>query len=214
MNITANLKHVATAIIDAKSSAGHLAETSVKFEALKEHAAKHHASLMAVVAPGYEGSGRLPEWAEKNGVVLFTANDLADLVENHDNVFPYTPEDVAALLTVGGQQDVEDQRHESESFLSLIQDVLSELTLEAEQETPEPISARDIARAMRKSNRPATEEAVKDVLRFLAEPRIGAVQEAGNGRYTLPASLGVPARRLQALAHAVSGYPRSIPRRS
>lgn len=206
VNITGNLTHLATAIIDAKSSTGRLAEGSVKFEALKEHAIQHGADLMAIVAPAYTGSGRLPEWAEKYGVVLFTALELADLVEAHD-IIPFTPEDVKALLTVGQRHTVEDRRRDFDASLSLIQDVLSELQLEAEQDAPEPISARDIARAMRRGKRPASEEEVKDVLRFLADPHIGAVHDAGVGRYALPASLGVPARRLQALARAITAIP-------
>lgn len=71
-----NLNVVARAIVHAKSASGQLNEGSIEFDALKEHAAKHGATVMAVIAPGISGSGRLSDCPRSNGVVILAADDL------------------------------------------------------------------------------------------------------------------------------------------
>jgi len=202
VTIRSSLKIVARAIVDAKSAAGQLNEGSVRFDALKEHATKHSATLMAVVAPGFDGSGRLSDWARSNGVVLFTAADLGELLRAHET-FPFSAEDVAKLLTVDGREDVEARHSQAIEQLALVTSVLRELSAEARQESPEPIAARDIGRVMRRNGAAVTDDDVAAVLKFLAQAEVAAVQHESGGTYTLPSAPGVAAKRVRAIARAI-----------
>lgn len=202
VTIESNLEVLSRAIIDAKSSAGQLTETSIKFDALKEHAQKHRATSMAVVAPGFDGAGRLVTWAEANGVVLLTAAELGTLLRAHERS-PFSAVDIAELLTVGGRERVEERHTDSLNQFQLVTQVLRELSTEATQASPEPIGARDIGRVLRRSGDPVSDEQVAAILAFLSRDEVRAVQEAKDGTFTLPSSLSVAARRLRALARAI-----------
>lgn len=203
VTVKSSLGVLVRAIVDAKSTAGQLSENAVKFDALKDHAARHGASAMAVVAPGFEGSGRLADWARANGVVLFTAGDLGRLLREHDT-YPYSAADVAALFTVDGADAVRERRRSAAWRLDLISSVMKELVAEAALPAAEPIAARDIGRVLRRSGEDVTDEEVAEVLRVLAQPDIRAVHTSDNKTYTLPSSPQVAARRLLALARAIA----------
>ncbi|MBN9199539.1 MAG: hypothetical protein J0I33_12970 [Microbacterium ginsengisoli] len=202
VTVKSGLTLVARAIVDAKSASGQLNEGSVNFAALKEHAAKHGATLMAVIAPRFDGSGRLSDWAKPNGVVLLSVADLAGLLRAHET-HPFSARDVAELLTVDGRDDVEARHSQAMEQLSLITGVLRELAAEASQDNPEPIAARDIRRVMSRAGSVTTDDEVSHVLRFLALPEVAAVQNEPGGRYTLPSSPSIAAKRLRAIARAI-----------
>lgn len=202
VTVTSSLKVVARAIVDAKSSAGQLNEGSIKFDALREHAAKHDATLMAVVAPGFDGSGRLTDWAHSNGVVLLTAADLGGLLRAHE-AYPFSAQDIVGLLTVDGHEDVKARHAQAIEQLALMTSVLQELSAEARQEHPEPIAARDIGRVMRRNGATVTDDDVAAVLKFLAQSQVAAVRPESGGAYTLPSAPSVAAKRLRAIARAI-----------
>jgi len=204
VTVRSNLKVVVRAIVDAKSSAGQLNEGSVKFDALREHAEKHQATLMAVIAPSFDGSGRLADWATANGVALYTASELGRLIALHET-YPFSAEDVADLLSVERRDDVLTRHGQSLEQLTLLSSVIQELLTEAQQDRPEPIAARDIGRVMRRSGSTVTDDEVAAVLRFLELPEIAAVSAAAAGKYTLPSTPGIAARRLRAIAQAIGG---------
>ncbi|MDP5227342.1 MULTISPECIES: hypothetical protein [Arthrobacter] len=206
VTVRSGLQVVARAIVDAKSSAGQLNENSVKFEVLKEHATKHKAGSIAVIAPTFDGSGRLVDWAESSGVVLFTAAELGLLLRSHDE-YPFSASEVAKLLEPQGREEVQAEREESFAHLNLFGEVLDELSAEAKQPDPEPISARDIGRAMRRTGASISDDSVAAVLNFLSVPEIMAVQTEPKGTYTLPSSRSVAAMRLRAIAQVIEGKP-------
>jgi len=201
VTVRSNLAVVARAIVDAKSTSGQLNEGSLKFDALREHAQKHDASLMAVVAPTFDGSGRTADWAVANGVVLLSVADLAGLLSQHET-FPFSSEDLAALLTVNRRDEALERHKRSLTQLRLVSDVMQELLTESAQDQPEPIAARDIGRVMRRNGSGVTDDEVDAVLRFLAQPEISATAAAA-GKYTLPAAPRIAAMRLRALASAI-----------
>jgi len=202
VTIKSSLKVIARAIIDAKSASGQLPEGSVKFDALKEHAAKHGATLMAVVAPSYEGSGRLRAWAQANHVVLLTASELGARLRAH-HAYPFSAEDVKDLLTVGGQEAVDSRHLAATDHLALVTTVMRELSAEAAQPVPEPVAPRDIGRILRRSGSTIADDTVSSVLELLSQPAIGAVGSDAHGLYTLPSAPQVAATRLRALARAI-----------
>ncbi|MFB4349586.1 restriction endonuclease [Microbacterium sp. CR_7] len=202
VTIKSSLNVIAKAIVDAKSASGQLAEGSIKFDALKEHAAKHDATLMAVVAPSYEGSGRLRAWAQANDVVLLTASELGARLRAH-HAYPFSAEDVKDLLTVGGKEAVDSRHLAAMDHLALVTTVMRELSAEAAQPVPEPVAPRDIGRIMRRGGSTIADDTVSAVLELLSQPAIGAVGSNADGLYTLPSAPRVAATRLRALARAI-----------
>lgn len=207
VTVKSGLDVLARAIVDAKSASGQLNENSISFEALDEHALKHGATLKVVVAPDFGGSGRLASWATPHGVVLLSVSELAQLLRDHE-VYPFSAEEVAGLLKIGGREEAVAGRQEQLRYLALVSAVLGELSAEAKQEHPEPISARDIGRAMRRAGQSASDEDVADSLAFLALPQVAAVRETAGRKYVLPSSRSVSAGRLRAIARVIGGEHR------
>ena len=207
VTVESNLQTLDLIVVDAKSAAsGQLREDSVILETLKEHAAKHGAGRIAVVGPGFDHAGRLPERARGNGIVLITAVELSDIVLSHQRM-PYTPRDILDLLTVGQEGDVVERRSIEEAELNMIGRVLTELKAESEEDAAEPITARDIYRLLRKADA-VTEDDINRIIQFLAHPRVGAVALADRGGFTLPADLSTVAIRLRTLAFIVEEVAR------
>lgn len=195
VTIRSNLQIVGRAIVDAKAASGQLNERSVNFEALKEHAHKAKADLIAVVAPTYDGAGRIREWAASNGVVLLTADELGRLVQSH-HAYPFAAVDIRDLLTVDGHAGAIARQESNMAYLELTASVVGELV----QEEDEPVSARDIARLLRRGGQSVTDGDVSVILEFLALPQVAAIEGGPQKDYTLPSSLGVAAKRLRAVA--------------
>lgn len=195
VTIRSNLQIEGRAIVDAKSASGQLNERSVNFEALKEHAQKAKADLIAVVAPTYDGTGRIREWAASNGVVLLTADELGKLIQSHQ-AYPFSAIDVRDLLTVDGHAGAVARQESNMTYLELIASVVSELV----QEEDESVSARDIARLLRRGGQSATDGDVSVILEFLALPQVAAIEGEPQKGYTLPSSLAVAAKKLRAVA--------------
>ncbi|WP_156913876.1 restriction endonuclease [Brevibacterium album] len=198
VTIWSNLQLVGRAIVDAKAASGQLNERSVNFEALKEHAHKAKADLIAVVAPTYDGTGRIREWAASNGVVLLTADELGRLIQSHQT-YPFSAIDIRDLLTVDGHADAVARQESNMAYLELIASVVGELV----QEEDEPVSARDIARLLRRGGQSVTDGDVSVILEFLALPQVSAVEGGRQKGYTLPSSLGVAAKKLRAVANVL-----------
>lgn len=197
-----NLVPLGRAVVDAKSAAsGQLLEKSVDLETLHEHAARADATRIAVVAPGYESAGRLPRRAHDRNVVLLTAAELGDLVVQHHE-YPLTAEDVFEVLSLGGLDRVMQRRAQAVANLTLVKLILRELVAEASQSNPEPVTARDIYRVLRKETE-VDEAEVANALAYLKSPHIEAVQEVEKGMYALPSPLATVALRVRALAFAI-----------
>ncbi|MBN9158339.1 restriction endonuclease [Microbacterium sp.] len=195
VTIWSNLQIIGRAIVDAKAASGQLNERSVNFEALKEHAHKAKADLIAVVAPTYDGTGRIREWATSNGVVLLTADELGRLIQSHQ-AHPFSAIDIRDLLTVDGHADAIARQESNMTYLELIASVVGELV----QEKDEPVSARDIARLLRRGGQSVTDGDVSVILEFLALPQVAAIEGGPQKGYTLPSSLAVAAKKLRAVA--------------
>ena len=202
LTVKSNLVALGRVIVDSKTAAsGQLREDSVVIDTLKEHAAKHGADRIAVVAPGYDNSGRLPARASSNGVVLLTAAQLTEMVRAHQ-LLPFSPQDILDVLTVDRVDDVSERREVEEGELALLRSVLVELRAESIVDAAEPITPRDIYRLLRKDDS-VTEAGVTNALRFLSDPRIAAVKENDRGGFTLPSDLHNAAIRLRRLADVI-----------
>lgn len=202
LTITAGLIGSDRAIVDAKSSAGGLVSVNaVSMEVLADHQAKHDARLAAVIGPEFEG--RLHGWAERNGVTLITATQLADIVLAHRNT-PFTPIQIAALLSDGPEalEDIITAEQRRLRLMELIMDVLQKETTRTDGEA---LSARDLFLAIRDVDGVNTDkDEITGILRFLTNPMLRILEEKAGG-YMLIERRDTSGLRLQALASAVTG---------
>lgn len=207
VTIRSGLRVLDTVIVDAKTAAsGTLREDSVNFDTLREHAVQHDDARIVVVAPGFDGAGRLKARAVTNSVRLLTAEELADLVLEHLRQ-PFSPAELLGVLTEGRVDETRVARQEAADSLATAARVLHELVTEDRRPDAEPISARDVQRAMRdERNTPIA--AVTAALDLLSGPWVGALNEAESGRFVLAAPVRVAARRLRALADALEAADR------
>jgi hypothetical protein len=203
VTIRSSFNVIARVIVEVKTSSGNLKEDSVKFDALKEHASKHRASLMVVIAPSFEGTGRLKDWASGNRVVLLTAAELSTLLHSHEE-YAYSAKDMAEILAVDGAPDAQIRRQLQLDRLSLIQQVIGDLMTESQQLKPEALSAQGIGHFMRRIGRTVTDEEIEEILAFLAQPGIQVTESTAPGRYVLPSDPTATAKRLHALSRAIA----------
>lgn len=106
-------------IVDAKSSGnGQVAESSIKFDALRDHKRKHKADHVVVVGP--EFALRLKNWAVENEVILLCIEDLATLLDRHSrNPMPLT-ELQDAFSRIDTFSDDMDERYQALERRSLL----------------------------------------------------------------------------------------------
>ncbi|MGW0966299.1 hypothetical protein [Streptomyces sp. NPDC002516] len=194
-------------IVDAKSSGnGLIAESGVKFDVLRDHKRKHKADYVVVVGPDF--APRLKNWAVENEVILLCIDDLSSILERHSgNPIPLT--DLRETLTRVDtfKDDLLEQYSVLERRTALTHRIISLAFQEATDEDPIAegcISVENIIYALRRefSPRPSTEE-VEEVLNFLSNPMIGAL-EATKGRYKLLDSPRNISMRLRGLGGTVS----------
>jgi predicted transcriptional regulator len=198
------LNTIGSFIIDAKTAAsGSLREDSVDFDSLNDHAKKLKYDYQVVVAPGYKSAGRLPARAAQKQVQLLTAQELADLVEEHFED-PFSPSQLKGLLLDSEKDRIRAEREVAKTERATIELVLHQLLMETESSEAEPISARDIRRAsMNNGERSVSTEEVAIVLESLAHPWIKAVSKPVKDGYVLAAPVHVAALRLRALADLI-----------
>ncbi|MFC1417869.1 restriction endonuclease [Streptacidiphilus cavernicola] len=194
-------------IVDAKSSGnGQVAESSVKFDALRDHKRKHKADHVLVVGP--EFAPRLKNWAVEHEVILLHIEDLAVLLTRHSqNPMPLT-ELRDAFSRVDTFNDDLAERYSALERRSLLMGRIIGLAFqEAVDEDPVDdgyISVENILYALRKefTPRPSRQE-VDELIAFLASPVVTAL-ESVKGRHKLIDSPRNLALRLAGLGGSVS----------
>ncbi len=194
-------------IVDAKSSGnGLVAESSVKFDALRDHKRKHKADYVVVVGPDF--APRLKNWAVEHEVILLGIDDLVAILERHsENPLALTElrELLARVDTF--KDDLLEQFGVLERRRALMQRIISLSYQEATDEDPIAdgyISMENIIYALRRefSPRPSAEE-VSEVLAFLSNPVVAAL-EATKGRYKLLDSPKNISMRLRGLGGTIT----------
>lgn len=194
-------------IVDAKSSGnGQVAESSVKFDALRDHKRKHKADHVVVVGP--EFAPRLKNWAVENEVVLLRIEDLGALLDRHSrNPMPLT-ELRDAFSQIDTFSDDLTERYEALERRSLLMRRIIDLAFqEALDEDPIDdgyISVENIIYALRKefTPRPSRQE-VDELITFLSSSVVAALESA-KGRHKLIDSPGNLALRLSGLGGTVA----------
>ncbi|MFC8994391.1 hypothetical protein ACFT7U_01610 [Streptomyces rochei] len=175
-------------IVDAKSSGNEVvAESSVKFDALRDHKRKHKADYVVVVGPDF--APRLKNWAVDNEVVLLRIEDLVAILKRqslHPIALTEMREIFARVDTF--EDDLLEQYQSLERRTALMDRIISLSFQEATDDDPIAegyISVENIIYALRKefTPRPSAEE-VGEVLSFLANPIVAAL-EVTKGRYKL-----------------------------
>ncbi|MBB3728337.1 restriction endonuclease [Nonomuraea dietziae] len=194
-------------IVDAKSSgSGQVAESGVKFDALRDHKRKHKADHVVVVGP--EFAPRLKNWAAENEVILLRIEDLAALLDRHSrNPMPLT-ELRDAFSHIDTFSDDLAERYQALERRSLLMRRIIDLAFqEAVDEDPVDegyISVENIIYALRKefTPRPSRQE-VDELIAFLSDPVVAAI-ESTKGRHKLIDSPRNLALRLAGLGGTVA----------
>ncbi|MCX4819128.1 restriction endonuclease [Streptomyces sp. NBC_01142] len=144
-------------IVDAKSSGnGQVAESSVKFDALRDHKRKHKADHVVVVGP--EFAPRLKNWAVENEVILLRIEDLTTFLDRHSrNPMPLTElrDAFSRIDTFGDDLDERYQALERRSLLMRrIIDLASQEAVDEDPVDEGYISVENIIYALRKEFAP------------------------------------------------------------
>lgn len=175
-------------IVDAKSSGnGQVAESSVKFDALRDHKRKHKADHVVVVAP--EFAPRLKNWAVENEVILLRIEDLATVLDRHSrNPMPLTELRDSFSHIDTFSDDLAERYQALERRSLLVRRIIDLAFQEAVDEDPIDdgyISVENIIYALRKefTPRPSREE-VDELIAFLSSPVVAAL-ETTKGRHKL-----------------------------
>jgi hypothetical protein len=194
-------------IVDAKSSGnGQVAESSVKFDALRDHKRKHKADHVVVVGP--EFAPRLKNWAVENEVILLRIEDLATLLDRHSrNPMPLTELRDSFSHIDTFSDDLAERYQALERRSLLVRRIIDLAFQEAVDEDPIDdgyISVENIIYALRKefTPRPSREE-VDELIAFLSSPVVAAL-ETTKGRHKLIDSPRNVALRLAGLGGTVA----------
>ncbi|MFJ6552802.1 hypothetical protein ACIQNT_11155 [Streptomyces luteogriseus] len=175
-------------IVDAKSSGNEIvAESSVKFDALRDHKRKHKADYVVVVGPDF--APRLKNWAVDNEVVLLRIEDLVTILERH-SAHPIALTDMRDTFAHVDtfKDELLEQYATLERRTALMNRVISLSFQETTDDDPIAegyISVENIIYALKKefTPRPSVEE-VDEVLSFLSHPLVAAL-EVTKSRYKL-----------------------------
>ncbi|MEU6728184.1 restriction endonuclease [Nonomuraea wenchangensis] len=194
-------------IVDAKSSgSGQVAESGVKFDALRDHKRKHKADHVVVVGPDF--APRIKNWAAENEVILLRIEDLVSLLDRHSrNPMPLTElRDVFSHIDTFGDDLAE--RYQALERRSLLMRRIIDLAFqEAVDEDPIDdgyISVENIIYALRKefTPRPSRQE-VDELIAFLSSAVVAAL-ESTKGRHKLIDSPRNLALRLAGLGSTIA----------
>lgn len=194
-------------IVDAKSSGnGQVAESSIKFDALRDHKRKHKADHVIVVGP--EFAPRLKNWAVENEVIMLRIEDLGTLLDRHSrNPMPLAELRDAFSRIDTFSDDLAERYQELERRSLLMRRIIDLAFQEAVDEDPVDdgyISVENIIYALRKevTPRPSRQE-VDELIAFLSSSVVAAL-ESTKGRHKLIDSPQNLALRLAGLGHAVA----------
>ncbi|RDV49504.1 hypothetical protein DDV98_25070, partial [Streptomyces sp. IB2014 011-12] len=194
-------------IVDAKSSGnGQVAESSVKFDALRDHKRKHKADHVVVVGP--EFAPRLKNWAVENEVILLRIEDLGALLDRHSrNPMPLTELRDAFSRIDTFSEDLTERYEALERRSLLMRRIIDLAFQEAVDEDPIDdgyISVENIIYALRKefTPRPSRQE-VDELIAFLSSSVVAAL-ESTKGRHKLIDSPRNLALRLSGLGGTVA----------
>ncbi|MER6036520.1 hypothetical protein ABT133_21815 [Streptomyces sp. NPDC001835] len=193
-------------IIDAKSAgSGVVAESSVKFDALRDHKRKHKADYTVVIGPDF--ATRLKDWAVENGVVMLQVEDLVSALKRHA-LNPISLRDMRDVFSRpdAHRDEIADQYETSERRSLLIGKILALAFQEAVDDDPIAsgfISVENIIYALRKEVTPRpTADSVRECLDFLSSPLVAALEE-NKGRYKLADSPHNAALRLRGIGSSL-----------
>ncbi|WP_217246407.1 restriction endonuclease [Streptomyces sp. AC602_WCS936] len=200
-------------IIDAKSSgSGVVTESSVKFDALRDHKRKHKADHAVVIGPDF--ATRLKDWAVENGVIMLQVDDLVSALKRHA-CNPISLRDMRSVLSRADahRDEMADQYDASERRSMLIGKILALAFQEAVDNDPMAsgfISVENFIYALRKEVTPRpTAESVQECLDFLSSPLVSALEE-NKGRYKLADSPHNAATRLRGIGASLVSESRDI----
>jgi hypothetical protein len=200
-------------IIDAKSTgSGIVAESSVKFDALRDHKRKHKADYAVVIGPDF--ATRLKDWAVENGVVMLQVDDLVSALKRHA-LNPISLRDMRDVLSRADapRDEMADQYDAAERRSLLIGKILALAFQEAVDNDPIAsgfISTENFIYALRKEVTPRpTAESVRECLDFLSSPLVSALEE-NKGRYKLADSPHNIATRLRGIGTSLVSESRDI----
>jgi hypothetical protein len=195
-----------TAIIDGKStSSGHVTHTSVSDVAISEHKEKNAAEFVAIVGPSFSG-GTLKKAAEKQGWLLITAEELANLVGFADTL-GLRPAEIGIIFELpDGQSRLADLIDSRQRELDIVSLVISRL--KDEMETGEAVSPRDISLMERRTQlAPNVDELIETFSFFshFAPEVVRVVEEEQDPKYVTYriGDVQSAARRLRSLAVAL-----------
>ncbi len=186
------------AIIDCKTSAsGTVSDGQVDWITFQDHNQKHEADFAALVAPS-PGGGRLFSRAEDAGVTVLSVEQLIALCQQHAEA-PLGLVAYRKLFETVGAADMGTVSEEAEEWLRLT--TLARAVVDAiATRSPQfgPLSARDLVMVL--ADDPiadgAREEEVASLLKTLASPLIGILEEAESERFRLTTSGSVISHRL------------------
>ncbi|MFH9420014.1 restriction endonuclease [Streptomyces sp. NPDC017529] len=202
--------------VEAKTDgAGLVTDQDVKFWRLGEHRERHKAQRTVLVGPQFEG--RVVQEAEKEGVALLTAHDLARAVIRHDRT-PLAPHEIAAMVTAGEADALALNWRAAERRQEALSLVLHTLWKSGNDPvdikyTTGALGVRDIWRETKgKLETPLDRNEIEEALTFLGAPFIAGVARQGSDHVvTAPPSL--IATRLRALATAIESTDTEGPAR-
>lgn len=201
--------------VEAKTDgAGLVTDQDVRFMRLSKHRARHHAEHTVLIGPGFDTW--VSQEAEKEGVALLTAKQLAEAVVRHSET-PLYPHELSALLLAGHADALEhtwSQAARRTDALALVVDAMwkgandpADIEFGAGA-----LDVRDIWRETKASlGTPLEKTEIEEALTFLRSPCIAGVQERA-GDHTITAPPELIALRLRSLAAAIeSGATSTCP---
>ncbi|MGI5348717.1 hypothetical protein ACQEU8_11055 [Streptomyces sp. CA-250714] len=169
-----------TFAVEAKATAtGAVERKAVDLEGLAEHREKLGAEATLLIGPAFHE--RVLTAARKDGKVAVLHTGLLATVIRSRQTVPLTRELLDILLDPARdpatrEKEIEAARREEERHFAVERAVVDALLEEAEY-SEGWLTLRDLVRDLRKGGPATDEREIREVLSFLAFPRIGAVEE-------------------------------------
>ena len=192
--------------VEAKTDgAGLVTDQDVRFMRLSEHRSRHNADHTVLIGPGFDA--RVFREANKEGVAVLTATQLAQAVQRHA-VAPLYPHDLVALLLVGQDGELENAWSVTERRTEALALVVSAMWKSANDPVDIEFGAgaldvRDIWRETKSSlDTPLDKKEIEEVLSFLNSPCLSGLVKR-DGDHAIAAPPGLRASRLRSLASAI-----------
>ncbi|MFG3506197.1 hypothetical protein ACGF5F_11865 [Streptomyces sp. NPDC047821] len=199
----ANRRRIA---VEAKTDgAGLVTDQDVKFMRLSKHRARHHADRTVLIGPGFDTW--VSQEAEKEGVAVLRAKQLAEAVLRH-SVTPLYPHELVTMLLAGQADALEHTWSETERRTEALALVVNAMWKSANDPADIEFGAgaldvRDIWRETKTSlETPLDKKEIEEALAFLGSPCVAGVLERG-GHHAITAPPELIASRLRSLASAI-----------